>query len=110
MNKNFDFYATCPVAMGVLPEIFQCVRINICPQIVVFTDNLVPTVRKALCDPLDGVRQAAATTFEHLHNTIGVHALDEIVPALLARLSEFNEAFELSAHNQEPSFFRRNLF
>ena len=57
-------------------------------QIIVFTDNLVPTVRKALCDPLDEVRESAASTFDNLHNTIGVQALDDILPFLLRQLSE----------------------
>nr|CAB3248538.1 translational activator GCN1 [Phallusia mammillata] len=70
------------VCIGLTEIIQSCSR----DAIIVFTDNLVPTVRKALCDPLDGVREAAATTFEHLHNTIGVQALDEILPSLLRNL------------------------
>nr|XP_009858208.1 eIF-2-alpha kinase activator GCN1 [Ciona intestinalis] len=70
------------VCIGLTEIIKSCSR----DAIIVFTDNLVPTVRKALCDPLPEVRVAAATTFEHLHNTIGVQALDEIIPALLRQL------------------------
>lgn len=51
-----------------------------------FSESLVPTVRKALCDPLEEVREAAAKTFEQLHTTIGHQALDDILPALLKQL------------------------
>lgn len=51
-----------------------------------FSESLVPTVRKALCDPLEDVREAAAKTFEQLHATIGHQALDDILPALLKQL------------------------
>ena len=36
-----------------------------------FVDNIIPTVRKALCDPLPEVRETAAKTFDNLHSTIG---------------------------------------
>ena len=55
-------------------------------QVLVFSESLVPTVRKALCDPLEEVREAAAKTFEQLHSTIGHQALDDILPALLKQL------------------------
>lgn len=47
-----------------------------------------PTIRfrKALCDPLPEVRQAAAKTFDSLHSTVGVRALDDILPQLLEQL------------------------
>ena len=51
-----------------------------------FADSLIPTVRKALCDPLPEVREAAARTFDNLHATIGSPALDDILPALLRKL------------------------
>jgi len=46
----------------------------------------VPTARKALCDPLEEVREAAAKTFEQLHSTIGHQALEDILPFLLKQL------------------------
>ncbi|XP_017884303.1 eIF-2-alpha kinase activator GCN1 [Ceratina calcarata] len=52
-----------------------------------FVISLVPTVRKALCDPLPEVRQAAAKTFDGLHSTVGVRALDDILPAMLMQLN-----------------------
>lgn len=55
-------------------------------QVLVFSESLVPTVRKALCDPLEEVREAAAKTFEQLHATIGHQALDDILPNLLKQL------------------------
>lgn len=55
-------------------------------QVLFFSESLVPTVRKALCDPLEEVREAAAKTFEQLHSTIGHQALEDILPYLLEQL------------------------
>ncbi|XP_077995202.1 stalled ribosome sensor GCN1-like [Glandiceps talaboti] len=57
-------------------------------QLILYVDNLIPTVRRALVDPLPEVRQAAASTFDNLHNTIGSQALDEILPTLLKQLND----------------------
>lgn len=57
-------------------------------MVLTFVDSLVPTVRKALSDPLPEVRKAAARTFESLHNTVGSRALDDILPLMLATLSD----------------------
>ena len=46
----------------------------------------MPTVRRALIDPLPEVRVAAARTFDQLHNTIGAKALDDILPDLLKKM------------------------
>uniref|UniRef100_A0A670ZWJ1 GCN1 activator of EIF2AK4 n=1 Tax=Pseudonaja textilis TaxID=8673 RepID=A0A670ZWJ1_PSETE len=54
--------------------------------VLCFSESLVPTVRKALCDPLEEVREAAAKTFEQLHSTIGFQALEDILPFLLKQL------------------------
>ncbi|XP_058803320.1 stalled ribosome sensor GCN1 isoform X2 [Phymastichus coffea] len=56
-------------------------------MVLSFVNSLVPTVRKALCDPLPEVRQAAAKTFDSLHSTVGVRALDDILPAMLNQLN-----------------------
>lgn len=56
--------------------------------VMTFADGLVPTVRKALCDPLPEVRLAAAKTFDSLHATIGSKALDDTLPHLLAALGD----------------------
>lgn len=53
-----------------------------------FVDSLVPTVTKALYDPLPEVRQAAAKTFDSLHAAVGSRALDEILPPLLNQLGD----------------------
>lgn len=63
-------------------------------MVLTFVNSLVPTVRKALCDPLPEVRQAAAKTFDSLHSTVGSRALDDILPALLNQLVSFQEYFE----------------
>ena len=59
-------------------------------QISSFTDSLVPAIRKALCDELDDVREAAATTFENLHDTIGITAIEGVLPPMLKKLGLFN--------------------
>ena len=46
----------------------------------------MPTVRKALCDPLPEVRKSAAQTFNNLYKTIGSRALHDIIPDLLEQL------------------------
>lgn len=63
-------------------------------MVLAFADNLVPTVRRALCDPLDSVREAAAHTFDSLHSTVGLRALEDILPHLLAQLEQDNEERE----------------
>lgn len=57
-------------------------------MVLTFVNSLVPTVRKALSDPLPEVRQAAAKTFDSLHATVGTRALDDILPSMLAGLSD----------------------
>lgn len=57
-------------------------------MVLTFVHSLVPTVRKALSDPLPEVRQAAAKTFDSLHATVGSRALDDILPSMLAGLSD----------------------
>lgn len=57
-------------------------------MVLTFVHSLVPTVRKALQDPLPEVREAAAKTFESLHNTVGSRALDDILPYMLEGLSD----------------------
>lgn len=59
-----------------------------------FSVSLVPTVRKALCDPLEEVREAAAKTFEQLHSTIGHQALEDILPFLLKQLVSVIQTLE----------------
>lgn len=55
-------------------------------MLLTFIDSLVPTVRRALCDPLKEVRAAAARTFDALHATVGSRALDDILSPLLTQL------------------------
>ncbi|EDW83946.2 uncharacterized protein Dwil_GK13410 [Drosophila willistoni] len=57
-------------------------------MVLSFVHSLVPTVRKALSDPLPEVREAAAKTFESLHSTVGSRALDDILPFMLEGLSD----------------------
>lgn len=57
-------------------------------MVLSFVNSLVPTVRKALSDPLPEVREAATNTFESLHSTVGSRALDDILPSMLDGLSD----------------------
>nr|XP_018901965.1 PREDICTED: eIF-2-alpha kinase activator GCN1 [Bemisia tabaci] len=67
-------------------------------MILAFVNSLVPTVRKALCDPLPQVREAAAKTFDSLHANVGVRALDDILPVMLEGLN-----------NEDPELAERTL-
>ena len=53
-----------------------------------FANSLIPTVKKALIDPLQEVREAAAETFDNLHANLGTRALDDILPDLLEKLED----------------------
>lgn len=57
-------------------------------MVLAYVNSLVPTVRKALSDPLPEVRHAAAKTFDALHTTVGTRALDDILPSMLEGLSD----------------------
>ncbi|XP_061586476.1 stalled ribosome sensor GCN1 [Cololabis saira] len=78
--------------------------------VLVFSESLLPTVRKALCDPLEEVREAAAKTFEQLHATIGHQALDDILPTLLKQLDdEETAAFALDGLKQVMAVKSRSV-
>lgn len=57
-----------------------------------FFDSLVPTVTKAIQDPLPEVRHAAAAAFESLHSAVGPRACNEIIAPLLDQLSDPDSA------------------
>lgn len=57
-------------------------------NILAFSDSLVPTVRRALMDPLPEVRNTGARTFDNLHNMIGAKALEEVGLSLLDELKK----------------------
>ncbi|CAF4981480.1 unnamed protein product [Rotaria socialis] len=67
------------VCIGLSEIMAACSR----DYIIAFSSTIIPTVRRALLDPLVEVRQSAAKTFENLHSSIGTQALDEILPYLL---------------------------
>eukprot|EP00727_Mastigamoeba_balamuthi_P003180 m51a1_g1286 putative translational activator GCN1 (2596) ;mRNA; f:150219-159170 len=48
-----------------------------------FVSDVVPAIRRALCDPAQQVREMAGTTFESLCESIGNKAVSEVVPQLL---------------------------
>lgn len=57
-------------------------------MVLTFVNSLVPTVRRALSDPVLEVRMSAAKTFDSLHTTVGNRALDDILPSMLNGLSD----------------------
>ena len=55
-------------------------------QIEDYLDSLMPALQEALCDKSEEVRSQAAKAFQTLFKNIGPRAVDDIVPALLARM------------------------
>ncbi|XKL63854.1 hypothetical protein PGB90_006218 [Kerria lacca] len=74
------------VRQGVCIGLSEIVKSTSRDMVFAFINNLVPTVRKTLCDPLPEVRRAAAKTFDSLHTSVGVRALDDILPFMLQQL------------------------
>ncbi|XP_076949401.1 protein ILITYHIA-like isoform X2 [Bidens hawaiensis] len=57
-------------------------------QLLSFMDELIPTIRTALCDSMVEVREAAGAAFSTLYKSAGMQAIDEIVPTLLHALED----------------------
>ncbi|KAF9610689.1 hypothetical protein IFM89_023945, partial [Coptis chinensis] len=57
-------------------------------QLSTFMDQLIPTIRTALCDSTPEVRKSAALAFSTLYKSAGMQAVDEIVPTLLHALED----------------------
>ncbi|XP_058094955.1 protein ILITYHIA isoform X2 [Magnolia sinica] len=57
-------------------------------QLLSFMDELIPTIRTALCDSMPEVRESAGLAFSTLYKSAGMQAIDEIVPTLLHALEE----------------------
>ncbi|OWM67342.1 hypothetical protein CDL15_Pgr000794 [Punica granatum] len=57
-------------------------------QLLSFMDELIPTIRTALCDSTPEVREAAGLAFSTLYKSAGMQAIDEIVPTLLHALED----------------------
>ncbi|OAD81494.1 hypothetical protein PHYBLDRAFT_129715 [Phycomyces blakesleeanus NRRL 1555(-)] len=68
-------------------------------QVLDFAERIIPTIRKALCDPSAEVREAAAQAFDTLHQNVGARAIDDILPSLLNQLesSDDSSVYALSA-------------
>ncbi|RUS31239.1 hypothetical protein BC938DRAFT_478212 [Jimgerdemannia flammicorona] len=61
-------------------------------QVNDYADNIIPAVRKALCDSSSDVREAAAQAFDTLHQNVGPKAIDEILPTLLNSLQSTDDS------------------
>lgn len=57
-------------------------------QLLSFMDDLIPTIRVALCDSEAEVRESAGMAFSTLYKSAGLQAIDEIVPTLLHALED----------------------
>ncbi|KAJ3693130.1 hypothetical protein LUZ60_012225 [Juncus effusus] len=57
-------------------------------QLLHFMDLLIPTIRTALCDSSQEVRESAGLAFSTLYKSAGLQAIDEIVPTLLRALED----------------------
>ncbi|KDO52492.1 hypothetical protein CISIN_1g000049mg [Citrus sinensis] len=57
-------------------------------QLLSFMDELIPTIRTALCDSILEVRESAGLAFSTLFKSAGMQAIDEIVPTLLHALED----------------------
>ncbi|KAJ2778510.1 translational activator of GCN4 [Coemansia javaensis] len=53
-----------------------------------YTDAMIPLVRRGLCDDDVMVREAAATAFNGLQQTVGTRVIDLVVPPLLNALTQ----------------------
>lgn len=71
---------------GVCIGLSEIMRSTSREQVVGYSESLIPTVCKALSDPVAPVRHAAAKTFDALHSNIGLRALEDILPQLLDQL------------------------
>ncbi|KAK7397369.1 hypothetical protein VNO78_18538 [Psophocarpus tetragonolobus] len=57
-------------------------------QLLTFMNELIPTIRTALCDSVSDVRESAGLAFSTLYKSAGMLAIDEIVPTLLHALED----------------------
>ncbi|CAN4115226.1 unnamed protein product [Withania somnifera] len=57
-------------------------------QLLSYMDELIPTIRAALCDSMAEVRESAGLAFSTLYKNAGMQAVDEIVPTLLHALED----------------------
>ncbi|CAI9767444.1 unnamed protein product [Fraxinus pennsylvanica] len=57
-------------------------------QLLTFMDELIPTIRTALCDSIPEVRESAGMAFSTLYKSAGMQAIDEIIPTLLHALED----------------------
>ncbi|CAL5331735.1 unnamed protein product [Camellia sinensis] len=57
-------------------------------QLLSFMDELILTIRTALCDSMPEVHESAGLAFSTLYKSVGLQAIDEIVPTLLQALED----------------------
>ncbi|KAJ2726333.1 translational activator of GCN4 [Coemansia sp. Benny D115] len=62
-----------------------------------YGDAMIPLVRRGLCDADPMVREAAASAFNALQQTVGPRAIDLVVPPLLNALQDNSSPYALDA-------------
>ncbi|KAJ2059001.1 translational activator of GCN4 [Coemansia sp. S146] len=65
----------------------------------VYADAMIPLVRRGLCDDDVMVREAAATAFNSLQQTVGPRVIDLVVPPLLNALTTTDSIDGINAEN-----------
>ncbi|KAJ2786481.1 translational activator of GCN4, partial [Coemansia linderi] len=65
----------------------------------VYADAMIPLVRRGLCDDDVMVREAAATAFNSLQQTVGPRVIDLVVPPLLNALTTTDSVDGINAEN-----------
>lgn len=63
-------------------------------QLGAYLAVVIPCVRKALCDDLPEVREAAAQAFDTLYENVGSRAVDEVLPILLKDIEKSSDALD----------------
>ena len=74
------------VCLG-MTEIINSIRKH---ELSNYATDLIEYVRRALCDPLEEVRESATKAFDSLFRKIGSRIIDEILPVLSGQLHESN--------------------
>ena len=79
-------------------------------QMTAYLDDIIPAIRKALCDPDQDVREAAAITFDTLFSSIGTRVIDETLPTLLNDMRKGDENAELAINGLKEILSVRSKF
>jgi hypothetical protein len=82
----FHLLLTANVRQGVCFALAEVIGNTKKSLLTSYTDAIVPTIKRAVCDNSSEVREAAAVAFDTLYKTVGVEILDQILNPLLEDL------------------------